>query len=99
MRSSCRRGVEAATIARIRAGGVNFSPSAGTPRAQALELTRALERSVVAGARPALLFAAAVVTLGALLSLLIPNRGPVPAVRDVVAVEPGAVAVAVELLG
>lgn len=69
-------GVEAATIARIRAQGVNFTPPSGTPREQAIELARALERSVVAGARPALLFAAGVVTLGAFLSLLIPNIGP-----------------------
>jgi hypothetical protein len=69
-------GVQAATIERIRAKGVNFVPLPGTPRAQGIALTRALERSVVAGARPALLFAAAVVTLGAFLSLLIPNIGP-----------------------
>jgi EmrB/QacA subfamily drug resistance transporter len=72
-------GVEAATIARIRAQGVNFTPPPGTPREQAVALARALERSVVAGARPALLFAAGVVTLGAFLSLLIPNIGPLEA--------------------
>jgi EmrB/QacA subfamily drug resistance transporter len=68
--------LEAATIARIRVQGVNFAPPAGTPRAQAIELVHALERSVVAGARPALLFAAAVVAIGGFLSLLIPNIGP-----------------------
>jgi EmrB/QacA subfamily drug resistance transporter len=72
-------GVETATIARIRAQGVNFTPPPGTPREQAIALARALERSVVAGARPALLFAAGVVTLGAFLSLLIPNIGPLEA--------------------
>jgi EmrB/QacA subfamily drug resistance transporter len=68
--------VQTATIERIRAKGVNFAPLPGMPRAQGIALTRALERSVVAGARPALLFAAAVVTLGAFLSLLIPDIGP-----------------------
>jgi MFS family permease len=68
--------LQTATIARIRAQGVNFVPRAGTPRSQTIELVHALERSVVAGARPALLFAAAVVALGGFLSLLIPNIGP-----------------------
>jgi hypothetical protein len=35
-----------------------------------------LQSSVVNGARPALFFAAGVVTIGAFLSLLIPNIGP-----------------------
>jgi EmrB/QacA subfamily drug resistance transporter len=69
-------GLRATTIAGIRAKGVNFAPVSGTPHPQAVALTHALEHSVVAGARPALLFAAAVVTLGAFLSLLIPNIGP-----------------------
>ena len=90
-----------ATIARIRAQGVNFAPAAGTAHARAVALSTALERSVVSGARPALLFASAVVTLGAFLSLLIPAYPPV---TDAEAepradVEPGAVAVSVELLG
>ena len=70
------RGLETTTTARIRAKGVNFVPPKGTPRVQAIELAHALERSIVAGARPALLFAATVVGLGGLLSLLIPNIGP-----------------------
>jgi EmrB/QacA subfamily drug resistance transporter len=69
-------GVRAATIAGIRAKGVNYAPAVNGTHAQGLALTRALEQSVVAGARPALLFAAAVVALGGLLSLLIPNIGP-----------------------
>jgi hypothetical protein len=68
--------VKTATIAQIRAKGVNFAPAAGTPKAQAGALVHALEQSVVAGARPALLFAAGVVALGGFLSLLIPNIGP-----------------------
>jgi EmrB/QacA subfamily drug resistance transporter len=69
-------GVKAVTIGRIHSQGVNFAPPAGTPKAQAIALGHALEQSVVAGARPALLFAAAVVALGGFLSLLIPNIGP-----------------------
>ncbi len=65
-----------ATIGRIHSQGVNFAPPAGTPKAQAIALGHALEQSVVAGARPALLFAAGVVALGGFLSLLIPNIGP-----------------------
>jgi MFS family permease len=67
-------GVQSATIARLHAKGVNFTPPRGTQ--QAVALRHALEQSVVAGARPALLFAAAVVALGGFLSLLIPNIGP-----------------------
>src|SRR6185437_7198189 len=69
-------GVKAATIGRIHSQGVNFAPPAGTPKTQAFALGHALEQSVVAGARPALLFAAAVVALGGFLSLLIPDIGP-----------------------
>ena len=69
-------GVKRATFARIHSQGVNFAPPRGTPKAQAIALGHALEQSVVAGARPALLFAAAVVALGGFLSLLIPNIGP-----------------------
>ena len=52
------------------------------PRAQAAALAHALQNSVVNGARPALLFAAGVVALGAFLSLLIPNYGPPPTSAD-----------------
>jgi EmrB/QacA subfamily drug resistance transporter len=74
--------VQTATISGIHAQGVNFAPPPGTPKAQATALVHALEQSVVAGARPALLFAAAVVALGAVLSLLIPNIGPVSRPSD-----------------
>ena len=74
--------VQTATISGIHAKGVNFAPPPGTPKAQATALVHALEQSVVAGARPALLFAAAVVALGAFLSLLIPNIGPVSRPSD-----------------
>jgi MFS family permease len=64
------------TIAGIRAKGVNYSPGPRTTDTQAAALAHALQSSVVNGARPALFFAAGVVTIGAFLSLLIPNIGP-----------------------
>ena len=57
--------LKASTIAGIRAKGVNYAPGAGATRGQAAELTHALQTSVVNGARPALFFAAGVVTIGA----------------------------------
>jgi EmrB/QacA subfamily drug resistance transporter len=86
------------TVAGIRAKGVNFAPAGGATRDQVAALGHALRASVVDGARPALLFAAAVVGIGALLSLLIPAQGPVPAEEPPPGVEPGAVGVAVEML-
>ncbi len=90
--------VKAATIASIRAKGVNYAPAAGAPRGEVHALTQALQTSVVSGARPALLFAAGVVALGALLSLLIPTYGPPPPAATAPGVEPGEIAVAVEML-
>jgi predicted MFS family arabinose efflux permease len=87
-----------ATIAGIRAQGVNYVPGGEATRAQVTALTHAVRTSVVAGARPALLFAALVVGLGALLSLLIPAHGPVPAAEPAEGVEPPGVGVAVEML-
>jgi MFS family permease len=69
-------GLKLSTIAGIRAKGVNYVPASGATRAQTAGLTRALQNSVVDGARPALFFAAGVVTIGAFLSLLIPVHGP-----------------------
>jgi len=89
--------LKATTIANIRAKGVNYVPARGATRAEVSTLTHALQSSVVNGARPALLFAAGVVALGALLSLLIPTHSPVPA-APAAGVEPGEIAVAVEML-
>jgi hypothetical protein len=86
------------TIAGIRAKGVNYAPAGGATREQVVALGHALRASVVDGARPALLFAAGVVGVGALLSLLIPTHGPAPAAAAPPGVEPGGVAVAVEVL-
>jgi MFS family permease len=89
--------VRVSTIGGIRAQGVNFAPAGEVSREQAAALTRALQTSVVDGARPALLFAALVVAIGALLSLLIPAHGPVLAELPE-GVEPPGVGVAVEML-
>jgi len=86
------------TIAGIRAKGVNYTPTGGAPHDQVAALGHALRASVVDGARPALLFAAGVVGVGALLSLLIPAQGTVPVEEPPAGVEPGAVGVAVEML-
>jgi EmrB/QacA subfamily drug resistance transporter len=94
--SGISESLRSSTIAGIRARGVNFAPEATGEHGAAL--TRALRASVVDGARPALLFAAVVVALGALLSLLIPAHGPVPAEPLPEGVEPPGVGVAVELL-
>jgi MFS family permease len=91
--------VRVSTVAGIRAKGVNYSPHGGATGAQAVALEHALRASIVDGARPALLFAAAVVGLGALLSLLIPAHEPAPAEELPPGVEPvGAVGVAVEVI-
>ena len=91
--------LKALTIASIRAKGVNYAPPRVARPSQVAALTHALQGSVVDGARPALLFAAAVVTLGAFLSLLIPTYGP-PSTGEAPepGVEPGEIAVAVEML-
>jgi MFS family permease len=72
-------GLKVATIGGIRAKGVNYTPAAGATRFQTAALAHALQNSVVDGARPALFFAAGVVTIGAFLSLLIPASGPLTA--------------------
>jgi EmrB/QacA subfamily drug resistance transporter len=60
----------------VRTSGVNFSPAPGTSAGDASILHRALDAATAAGARPALLFGTAVVTLGLLVSFLIPPIGP-----------------------
>jgi hypothetical protein len=59
----------------VRARGVSFVPAAAN--AHDLDvLHRTMTSSLVAGARPALLFAAAVALAGAFVALLIPNPSP-----------------------
>ena len=60
-------------IAGVHTLGANYTPRTGTSPADASIIRHALEHGVVSGTRTALLFALAVVALGGLLSLLIPN--------------------------
>lgn len=60
---------------RLRAVGVGFRPPAGTSAHDVATLRHVLEAAVADGARPALLFAALVVSIGAGLSFLIPRMG------------------------
>jgi EmrB/QacA subfamily drug resistance transporter len=65
--------VRAASIAALHTQGVNFSPPPGASASTLDTLRQILESAVVAGARPALMFAGGVVTLGFGLSFLIPK--------------------------
>jgi EmrB/QacA subfamily drug resistance transporter len=70
--SGLRPGIKAQSIARVHTLGANFAaPARALPR-EVLALQHALVNGVTDGSRPALLFAAAVVFAGTLLSLLIP---------------------------
>jgi hypothetical protein len=60
---------------RLRAAGVGFRPPDGASTHDAEALRRILESAVADGARPALLFAAFVISVGAGLSFLIPRLG------------------------
>jgi len=62
-------------IARVHALGANYAPSSGTPPALASTLSGAVAKAVATASRDAVLFAAAVVIVGAALSLLIPKVG------------------------
>jgi EmrB/QacA subfamily drug resistance transporter len=75
-----------ASVSTLHTKGVNFSPPASATQEQLAKLGHIVESAVAAGARPALLFAAAVVAIGTLLSFLIPR---VTVVQDV---EPAALA-------
>ena len=98
--SSIPARLQASTIAGIRAKGVNYAAGRGLDRdAQAVALTHALRSSVVNGRGPRCCSRPASSTIGALLSLLIPVYGPpAPDAVPAAGVEPGEVAVAVEML-
>jgi EmrB/QacA subfamily drug resistance transporter len=66
-------GVKTAAREALQTDGVNFAPPAGVAPADASTLRHLAENAVASGARPALLFAAAVVTVGTALSFLIPK--------------------------
>src|SRR5439155_25421820 len=66
--SSLAADAKSRALDQLHASAVGFVP----PQS----LTRAIENAVASGARPALLFASAVVSAGALLSFLIPHVDP-----------------------
>lgn len=74
--SNLAAGLKASTILRLHSQGVNFAPATGTSHSDATTLSHLIATAVADGARPALLFAAAVVTAGTLLSFLIPSVRP-----------------------
>ena len=69
-------GIGQRATAQIRAFGANYRPAAGLPHQIVAELTRIVSNAVASAAHDAVLFAAAVVFIGALLSLLIPTKVP-----------------------
>jgi EmrB/QacA subfamily drug resistance transporter len=71
--STLPTGLKSQAIRQLHTSGVGFTPPRGISVANAASLRATLESSIAAGARPALLFAAAVVSIGAVLSLLIPK--------------------------
>ncbi len=66
--------VKAQAAAGVRAFGSGYSPPAAVGRANAAVVRHAISGGVVSGTRWALIFAAVVIALGALMSLLIPNE-------------------------
>jgi MFS family permease len=72
------RAVRTHAITSLHTNGVNFSPLKGTSARDASVLDHALGSAIASAARPPLIFATAVVTLGLLISFLIPSVGPVP---------------------
>jgi EmrB/QacA subfamily drug resistance transporter len=71
---------KASAITQLQDRGVNFHAPSGVSARDAVSLHHIVDAAVAAGARPALLFGAGVVSLGALLSTLIP---PVPPARAI----------------
>jgi EmrB/QacA subfamily drug resistance transporter len=68
-------GIKDAAATQLRSAGVGYRAPAGTAPDVVASLRHILERALADGARPALLFAAAVVVAGARLSFLIPRMG------------------------
>lgn len=77
-------------IARLHTLGPNFSAPAGATAHQVAELQRLLASAIAGGTRPSLYFAAAVVGLGAIISLLIPRIGPPVELDELEALEAAA---------
>ena len=79
--------VKEQAAARLRALGPNFVPPHLASPHQVAVLERIVADAVSSATRPALLFAAAVVGTGAVISVLIPRIGPPVEVEDVDALE------------
>jgi EmrB/QacA subfamily drug resistance transporter len=73
------RAVQDHALTQIHAHGVNFAPRPGTSARDTSLLERLLSSAIASAARPPLLFAVGVVTLGLLISFRIPRVGPVGA--------------------
>jgi predicted MFS family arabinose efflux permease len=73
--SSLPRALKGAVRERVEREGVGFTPPHGTPKATLAQLDHLITRALADGARPALLFAGAVVAVGAAISLRIPKVG------------------------
>jgi EmrB/QacA subfamily drug resistance transporter len=71
--ASIAAATKAGALPGLHAQGVNFSAPPGTSAHDADVLSHIMDAAVAAGARPALFFAAIVVTLGTALSFLIPK--------------------------
>jgi len=69
-------GLKAEAIARVHAIGLNYRPGVGVSRRDAAVLLHAVSAGISSGARPALLFAAAAVAVGAVFAMLMPPIGP-----------------------
>jgi EmrB/QacA subfamily drug resistance transporter len=85
--STLSPGVRAPAMAGLHKLGANFTPPAGLAQGDTDTLRRIMANAVAGGTRPALIFAATVVGVGALFSLLIPRIAPVrrdePVVEEV----------------
>jgi EmrB/QacA subfamily drug resistance transporter len=92
-RSTLDAGVRRDAIARVHALGANYSPAVGDSSRVAKTLSAVVARAVANASHDAVLFAAAVVAVGTLLSLLIPT---VPLEPGVVTAEELAPVVAID---
>ena len=72
-------GLKTTVAQQLHSAGVGFRPPAGVAGHDVATLRHILETSLASGARPAMLFAGAVVAAGAALSFLIPRLDPPPA--------------------
>jgi EmrB/QacA subfamily drug resistance transporter len=90
-RSTLTAGTKRGAISRVHALGASYSPAAANPPAVAKLLVGVVARAVAAASQDALLFAAAVVGIGTVLSFLIPKlpvEPQIPPVEELTALVP-----------